>query len=195
MKPEQFIVSKALEEERWLSERQGKITATLIANAHTEKGRAEALTKLAGTSEPIPDNAYMEFGRRMEPFVSMWLKDQYGILPNDWLIAHHLYEEFVATPDGVSFWSPIISEVKTTGKDWGDWKKVPIAYRRQVQWQMFVTGADECVFAWLLREEREGRFVSPWLEPKSVIVERDDKMIGEMGSLAISLLREAKEEQ
>lgn len=191
----QFVANKALDEHAWLSAREGKITATLIANAHTERGRAEALTKLRGTAEPIPDNAYMEFGRRMEPFVSLWLKDQYEVLPNEWLVAHQNYEEFVATPDGISFWQPLISEVKTTGKDWGQWSKVPVNYRRQVQWQMFVTGAEQCVFAWLLREEKEGRFVSPWLEPKSVIVDRDDNMIGELGVLAISLLREAKEEE
>lgn len=191
----QFVANKALDEHAWLSAREGKITATLIANAHTERGRAEALTKLRGTAEPIQDNAYMEFGRRMEPFVSLWLKDQYEVLPNEWLVAHDKYEEFVATPDGISFWQPLISEVKTTGKDWGQWSKVPVNYRRQVQWQMFVTGAEQCVFAWLLREEKEGRFVSPWLEPKSLIVDRDDKMIGELGTLAISLLREAKEEE
>jgi putative phage-type endonuclease len=193
MNPQQFIVSKALEEERWLAERQGKITATLIANAHTERGREEALGKLTKGSDPIPDNAYMEFGRRMEPFISMWVKEQHGILPNDWLIAHEEFPEFVATPDGISLDHSLVSEVKTTGKDWGEWKKVPVNYRRQVQWQMYVTGAETCLFAWLLREERNGQFMSPWLEPKSVVVERDEKLINAMVDLADSLLEEIKE--
>lgn len=191
MTPEQFLVSKSLDEEGWLSARAGKITATLIATAHTAKGREEALAKLRGEVAPIPDNAYMEFGRRMEPFVSMWLKDAYGIMPNDWLIAHAEHPEYVATPDGFSYWSPQISEVKTTGKDWGEWSKVPVNYRRQVQWQMYVTGATSCVFAWLLREEREGRFMSPWLEPKAIVVERDEALISEMVTLAGELLAEA----
>lgn len=193
MQASQFLVSKSLDEQGWLEARRGKITATLIAKAHTERGREEAIDKLLGESGPIADNAYMEFGRRMEPFVSMWIKDQYGILPNDWLIAHDEFDDSVATPDGVSFWSPLISEVKTTGKDWGDWSKVPVAYRRQVQWQMYVTNADSCVFAWLLREERDGEFFSPWLEPKVAIVERDEKLIDNMAGLAESLMNEVKE--
>lgn len=192
MRIDQFVASKSLDELAWLGAREGKITATLIANAHTEKGRAEALTKLAGEAEPIQDNAYMEFGRRMEPFISMWLKDRFGVLPNDWLIAHEENHQYVATPDGLSFWEPVISEVKTTGKDWGSYDKVPANYKRQVQWQMFVTGAERCVFAWLLREEHEGRFYSSWLEPKHAIVERDDSAIEKLIEVAAELLLESQ---
>lgn len=190
MRIDQFLASKSLSEATWLGAREGKITATLIANAHTEKGRAEAIEKLRGQAEPIPDNAYMEFGRRMEPFISLWIKSEHSVLPNDWLISHAENPLHVATPDGVSFWEPLIAEVKTTGKDWGSYGKVPANYKRQVQWQMYVTGAERCVFAWLLREERDGRFFSSWLEPKHVIVERDDDAIAGLVELADSLLEE-----
>ena len=192
---ERFIASKALDEEAWLEARQGKITATLIAAASTPKGFEESLIKLRGESEPITDNSYMEFGRRMEPFISLYVKDVYGVIPNEWLIAHELYPEFVATPDGIAWHEPVISEVKTTGTDWGEWKSVPIAYRRQVQWQMYVTGAERCVFAWLLREDNEGRFQSPWLEPKTLVIDRDEKEIEKLLGVAENLLEKIKEKK
>jgi putative phage-type endonuclease len=191
---ERFIASKSLDEEGWLEARQGKITATLIAQAATPKGFEEAVTKLLGEAPPVIDNAYMEFGRRMEGFISLWVKDRYSVIPNEWLIAHKERPEFVATPDGIAWHGPRISEVKTTGTDWGEWKKVPIHYRRQVQWQMFVTDAEECVFAWLLREEQDGRFVSPWLEPKAITVTRDDEEIEKLSEVAERLLKIVKEQ-
>ena len=190
---ERFIASKALDEEAWLEARQGKITATLIAAASTPKGFEESLIKLRGESEPITDNSYMEFGRRMEPFISLYVKDVYGVMPNEWLIVHELYPEFVATPDGIAWHEPVISEVKTTGTDWGEWKSVPIAYRRQVQWQMYVTGAEQCVFAWLLREDKDGKFQSPWLEPKTLVIDRDEKEIEKLLGVAENLLEKIKE--
>jgi hypothetical protein len=191
---ERLIASKALDEAGWLLAREGKITATLISNASTPKGMEESLLQLRGEAPVVLDNSYMEFGRRMEPYISLWVKDTYGVIPNEWLVAHESRPEFVATPDGIDWYKPVISEVKTTGTDWGEWKKVPIKYRRQVQWQMFVTNAERCVFAWLLREDRDGVFQSPWLEPKAVIVERDDEMIKALSVVADTLLKEIKEE-
>lgn len=190
---ENFIANKELDKDAWLAAREGKITATLIAKASTPAGMEEAVVKLRGDAPPVIDNAYMEFGRRMEGYVSLWVKDRYDVMPNEWLIAHRDRPEFVATPDGISLDHTFISEVKTTGKDWGEWSKVPANYKRQVQWQMFVTGAKSCVFAWLLREEREGRFVSGWFEPKAVIVERDDEEIRKLSAVADRLLATIKE--
>jgi len=178
--PSCFIANKDLDEQQWLDARRGKISATLIAKASTRAGFDEAVQSLVDPPPPIDDNAYMEFGRRMEPSIAMWLKDEYGVLPNSWLIAHPDRREFVATPDGIHLSSPLIAEIKTTGKPWEKWREVPIQYRRQVQWQMYVTGADQCVFAWMLRAEAEGRMVPAWMEPRHLIVDRDEKHIAEL---------------
>jgi len=112
-------------------------------------------------------------------------------MPNDWLIAHEKHDWMMATPDGINFTHDRIAEVKTTGKDWGGWDKVPIAYRRQVMWQLEVTGATDCVFAWVLRKElSDGSFVPAWYEPKTVLVERDEKMIAELVKVAERLIGE-----
>jgi hypothetical protein len=74
-----------------------------------------------------------------------------------------------------------IGEFKTTGKDWA---KPPLQYVRQVQWQMYVTGADSCLFAWLLRKvalSDDGPVMVPgWFEPKYLVIERDEKMISKL---------------
>ena len=70
----------------------------------------------------------------------------------------------------------MIAEIKTTGKDWAD-GVIPIQYRRQVQWQLYVTGAERCLFAWMKRIEVDGVFAPAWFEPESLWMERDEGMI------------------
>jgi len=78
---------------------------------------------------------------------------------------------------GLSSTHDLIAEVKTTGKDWGEWRFVPGHYQRQVQWQLYVTGAASCVFGWMLRESKDGQMIPAWPGPKFVIVERDEALI------------------
>jgi predicted phage-related endonuclease len=73
-----------------------------------------------------------------------------------------------------------------TRKDWNP-EKIPVQYRRQVQWQLYVTGAESCVFAWMLREERNGVFVPAWFEPEVTVIERDEAMIRTLVSCAQEL--------
>lgn len=161
-----FLANKAIDKDHWLETRLLGITATQIA-----KGKL-------GDGKPIPDNRYMAFGRDMEGPLSMILKSEFGIMPNEWLICHEDNEWQMATPDGISLDHSEISEIKTTGKDWGSWDKVSPEYKKQVAWQLYVTGANRCLFSWMLRaEDNEGYFYPAWLEPKSVWVERDEDLI------------------
>lgn len=185
-----FLVPSSAEVE-WKAYRQTGITATTVAKAATDAGFKQVLEEMAEPVE-IPDNAYMKFGRDNEEWIVRSLKNDYGVLPNNWLIAHEKHEWMMATPDGLSLTHDRIAEVKTTGKDWGSWSKVPIQYRRQVMWQLEVTGASECVFAWMLRKENlDGEFVPAWFEPKVVLVERDEKMIAELLDVADRLRMDA----
>lgn len=170
--------------EEWHEIRKSGVSATAVAKACTPSGFAEAVREIWQGSEPIPDNEFMRFGREQEPNILADLQEMgYDIEPNDWLIAADGYTNRwqFATPDGLSTDHRTIAEVKTTGKDWGDWSKVPIQYRRQVQWQLYVTGAETCLFAWQLRAaDGAGLFVPGWLEPKVLIVPRDEELIAEL---------------
>jgi len=181
---ERFIANKEISQPDWEHARRFGITATEVANAATPAGFERTVLNYS-TPEPFTDNAYMQFGRDWEKPVAMILKEQLGIMPNEWLIAGEDPRD-LATPDGLSLDHTQIAEIKTTGKDWSN---IPIAYRRQVQWQLHVTGAESCVFAWLLREERTAPngdvfFAPGWFEPKLTIMERDEKMIEDLLDVA-----------
>jgi putative phage-type endonuclease len=179
--PNRFLAQSGTPE--WYSIREGGISATSVAKAAAGPGGYDDVVRSFITPEEIPDNPYMAFGRDYEEFIVNALPGEYGIEHNDWLICADGYENAwkIATPDGLNANHTVIAEVKTTGKDWGEWKSVPIQYRRQVQWQLHVTGADSCVFGWLLRAQNsDGDFIPAWLEPKHLIVERDEKIITDL---------------
>lgn len=175
MRANQFIVSKASFPEGWLLERRKGVTATQVAKAATPKGFEQAVRDYLSDHVEI-DNDYMRFGREMEPVIARILHQKFDILPNDWLLRHAENEHHLATPDGLSLDHKLIAEIKTTGRDW-EHVTVPAQYRRQVQWQLHVTGADACLFAWMLRVDIDGVFAPAWWEPKHLWIERDEGMI------------------
>ena len=170
-----FVANKALDYAGWLNARRYGVTATQVAKASTAKGFEEVVEQWHGNFE-IPDNPFMKFGRDSEAWISMYVKRTVGIMPNEWLIRHPEDPIALATPDGLSLRHDAISEVKTTGQDW-DGDALPIQYRRQVQWQLYVSGAGYCVFAWIRRVEVDGQFVSADFQPQMVTIQRDEKMI------------------
>jgi len=174
---DQFVASKQLDEAGWLEARRLGLSATTMAKAMTPAGFRDVVAEWDNHT-PIPVNAYMQFGLDNEPWLAMWTKQVTGVMPNDWLIRHESNLTALATPDGISLDGDTIAEIKTTGKDWGSLDKIPIAYIRQVQWQLYVTGATSCVFTWLLREESDtGVMVPAWLEPKYGFIDRDADII------------------
>jgi len=185
--PQQFIASKHLSEERWLAARRMGVTATMVAKAAGGPGGFQAVFRDFRDDHHEPDNDYMRFGREMEPVLAMAVKERHGILPNDWLICHREKDWHMATPDGLSLDGTMISEIKTTGTEW---KTIPAQYVRQVQWQLYVTDADVCVFAWMLRDEFDGVFIPAWFEPEIQMIERDEDMIADLVKVADRLWKE-----
>jgi hypothetical protein len=187
---DRFLVPSR-EREKWLEVRQTGVTATAVAKAVTPAGFQEVIDQIRRPGE-IPDNDYMRFGREQEGPIIEKLQTVVDIEPNDWLIAKNADDKrwMMATPDGLSKDHQVIAEVKTTGRDWGTWAKVPGNYHRQVQWQLFVTGAQTCVFAWMLRVNERGAMVPGWPGPKFVEVERDEALIERLEETAHRLYKE-----
>jgi hypothetical protein len=187
IEPERFLVSSS-DRNKWLALRSEGVTATAVAKAVTPEGFREVLAELASPRE-FPDNDYMRFGREQEGPIIDKLATVIDISPNDWLISKDLDDNRwqMATPDGLSSDHSVIAEVKTTGRDWQSWAKVPPHYQRQVQWQLHVTGAEGCVFAWMLRATKKGTFIPAWPGPKYVEVERDEALISRLVEVAHDL--------
>ena len=181
-----FVASKSVNAERWLSARREGVTATQVARAASGPGGFEQAVEDYRADFVEQDNPYMAFGRIWEGPISMWLKESHGIMPNDWVIRSDNNPHHLCTPDGLSMSHQFISEIKTTGKEWHP-ERIPVQYRRQVQWQLYVTGAEACFFAWMLREERDGVFVPAWFEPNMIVINRDEEMIASLVKVADDL--------
>jgi len=182
---DRFIANKLYFHEGWLEARRSGVTATQVAKASTPAGFKQAVTDYIDDTH-IPDNPYMAFGRDFEPVIARTVHTKYGILPNEWLISAEGSGQHLATPDGLSPDHTMISEIKTTGKDWDD-EKIPVQYRRQVQWQLHVTGAERCLFAWMKRIDVDGVFAPAWFEPRCLWIDRDEGMIESLQDTANQL--------
>lgn len=184
---DRFLASKGADESAWLEARRTGVTATEVALAATPAGFRDALENRRNP-QPVEVNGYMEFGLLWEDWVIDKIAREYDIAPNDFLIAGE-NRKHLATPDGLSTDHTVIAEVKTTGKDWGTVDKLPLKYKRQIQWQLHVTGAKFCVVAWLLRDVTDtGIFVPAWFKPKVGVLERDGEMIDRLVEVAGRLL-------
>jgi putative phage-type endonuclease len=182
------FIERSTNRDAWLAARRGAVTATEVALAATPAGFNEAV-ELRRNPVDIEVNEYMEFGNQSEPVIMRTAHHEYGILPSDWLIASDGNPLHMATPDGLSLDHKRIAEVKTTGTDWP--KLPPIRYRRQVQWQLYVTGAERCLFLWQLRVPDGDWFRFSFWEPKTLWIERDEDMISDLVTVADNLLEVA----
>jgi len=184
--PDRFI-ARSSDRDLWLEARTHGVTATAVAKAAS--GPAGFRDQLEARRNPVDVevNAFMAWGTFMEPVIAQWVKNETGIMPNEWLIASEHDERFLATPDGLRMDHWVISEIKTMGTPR---EKPPLDHVRQMQWQMFVTGTGACFYAWQLRVEVPGGFAPGWIEPRSTWIERDEKMIAELVKVAERLIGE-----
>ena len=184
--PERFV-ARSSDRDLWLEARTRCVTATAVAKAAS--GPAGFRDQLEARQNPVDVevNPYMAWGSLMEGPIALWVKGQTGIMPNEWLISAEGDARFMATPDGLSLDHSLIAEIKTMGTDR---EKPPLDHVRQMQWQMFCVG-EQCrraFYAWQLRVDVPGGFAPGWIEPRSVWVERDDKMIADLVTVAERLL-------
>lgn len=181
--PERFI-ARSSDREAWLYARQQGITATMVAHGSTPAGFRDIVEQMENPT-PVESNAMMDWGNEREPHIAQVVKERFGIMPNDWLIAKDdgLNRWQMATPDGLSMDHTTIAEIKTTGKPLD---VIPIRYRRQIQWQLHVTDADRCLFAYELRLQGPEGFV-PGFDVVTQWVDRDPKMITELIATAEQL--------
>lgn len=175
---ERFIASSQTRD-LWLAARDLGVTATQVSRASTPAGMKEVLAQIENPT-PVEANAYMSWGTEREAHIAHVVKERYGIMPNDWLIcADGAGNEWqMATPDGLDWHNDhkIIAEYKTSSKNLD---KVPANYQRQVQWQLYVTGAEKCLFAYELRLEGPEGFV-PGFDVECQWIERNEEMISEL---------------
>jgi hypothetical protein len=155
----------------------------MVARAFTPAGFAEVVAQMENPVE-VTENAYMSWGNQRESYIAEVVKERFGVMPNEWVISKggKLSPDRwqMATPDGLSLDHKVIGEYKTTGKPLD---KISALYMRQVQWQLYVTDAESCVFAYELRLDAPGGF-APGFDVESQVVKRDEKLIKELVAVA-----------
>ncbi len=180
MIPVARFVVESTDEPAWLAARATGVTATQVAKAMTVSGMAGVVSEMV-SPPPTPGNAYMAFGRESEPWLAMWVKDRYEVMPNRWLIAGERATD-LATPDGLSLDHTEISEIKTGGTEAPKPSRV---HRDQIQWQLHVTGASRCRYTFMLRTPN---FQPAWLEPVGCWIDRDENRIAQLKVKADQLM-------
>lgn len=161
--------------DEWLLFRRGKISATDVAKlaGSNVKGwetlRAE---KLSG-DQKFRGNKYTKHGTERESTISDHLDVMLGMKHNTHVLVSADNELFVATPDLIDVERNRVGDIKTSKWDGEKWSKVPQDYSDQLQWQMFVTGADSAVLA----VEYHDDFVPVFMDPHLFYEDRNPDRI------------------
>jgi len=179
----------------WLAERDRGITATQVRDLRLGKISTPRLIslKLGWEVDTFTGNAFTDWGNQREIVIAARLRDVLN-MRHETRVFHAPDEpRFLASPDamGVDFDEALrIAEIKTAGEeDIGPGSELfaQYGYDAQVQWQMRVTGADWCLFAWEQRLVGPlGGFVPGRLQWEWV--QRDEVMIAELEELARNFL-------
>jgi predicted phage-related endonuclease len=194
-----FVELPYMGEEEWLRQRRSVVTATDVAKIKTGSDKAFAsLWREKRTPSAFRGNRFTQHGKDREPVIAAMLTKDYPWLhPNKALLVSEDDARFGATPDMVSDDGLVLGEIKTRkvsdDKDeWVSWADVCAdknpgrKYQAQVQWQLFVTAAERCVFAVEHWSDEDG-----WadLRPLRVFdVERDESLIAELRDVAEQFL-------
>lgn len=194
--------------EAWLLERLSGITATEIRDLIV-KGpafRNELLAiKRGDATDSFAPNRYTAWGKKREPVIAAQIQERFGIAPESRVFHRADNPRFLASPDGIGVVKGelVLAEIKATKKNLapGGREFDSSGYAFQMQWQMFVTGATRCLFAWERHAEGwhdvGGEFEEPnvFEDPFSGVtfehawIERDQVVIDRLVKEAESFLR------
>lgn len=194
--------------EAWFEQRRQGITATEVRDL--AKGgfadRRRILTEKLTGERSFAGNKYTDHGNRREPIIARWITAQFEIPENTHVWARGRY---LATPDGLSE-DGLLFEIKTSKHDLTpgplragrvlDLAKIgprhrslhfwSTGYYDQIQWQMFVLDASECLLAW---EQHDDDWPDPkplYEVPQHAWILRDDERIAALLEIADAFLIE-----
>ena len=180
--------------EQWLDARRRYVTATEVAQlARRGQDYWDELREIKAGSRTAPDISGLpavRHGREREALIVPYVQSlEQGMVPNDDLYVRN--DRYAATPDLVG--DGIVGEIKTikdtrlaklqAAKGWPTGQ-----YYDQVQWQLFVTGAIACVFAWEPYEDWGGELVPREDTREHITIHRDDARINQLQEVADAFL-------
>ncbi|MEJ4112741.1 YqaJ viral recombinase family protein [Corynebacterium kroppenstedtii] len=178
-------------EQEWLLSRKKYVTATEIGKL--ARGSKKVWQKLraekAGEQQAadISNLPAVIHGKTREPEIAEWVAKKAEpdtLVHNTSMFVRD--GKYAATPDMISPDWVVVGEIKTISENrLASLKRWPTPdYYDQIQWQLFVTGAEFCHFAWEPYFSEDSDLV-PWTVDRGVkIVTRDEQRIGELKAIA-----------
>lgn len=165
--------------DEWLRWKSRLVTATDISRLMTGGPGTWATLKAekAGLTRGFGGSAYTEWGKAREPVIAKYAKDAWGLDHNTDLFVRD-GTMHGATPDFVQPGNVLVGDGKTSEGE--EWDESPRGYTIQVNWQMYIRGAQEGM---LFVEFHKG-FRPTHLEPVVYSVPRDDELIEQMIDVA-----------
>ena len=180
--------------EQWLEARRRYVTATEVAQL-VRRGQDywDELREIKAGDRTAPDISNLpavRHGREREALIVPYVQSlEQGMAPNEDLYVRN--DRYAATPDLVG--DGIVGEIKTikdtrlaklqAAKGWPTGQ-----YYDQVQWQLFVTGAIACIFAWEPYEDWDGELVPREDMREHITIHRDDLRINQLQEVADAFL-------
>ena len=180
--------------EQWLDARRRYVTATEVAQlARRGQDYWDELREIKAGDRTAPDISGLpaiRHGREREALIAPYVQAlEQGMVPNDDLYVRN--GRYAATPDLVG--DGIVGEIKTikdtrlaklqAAKGWPTGQ-----YYDQVQWQLFVTGAIACIFAWEPYEDWDGELVPREDMREHITIHRDEERIKALQEVADAFL-------
>ena len=180
--------------EQWLEARRRYVTATEVAQL-VRRGQDywDELREIKAGDRTAPDISNLpavRHGREREALIAPYVQSlEEGMVPNEDLYVRN--GRYAATPDLVG--DGIVGEIKTIkdkrlaklqqAKGWPTGQ-----YYDQVQWQLFVTGAIACIFAWEPYEDWGGELVPREDMREHITIHRDEERIKALQEVADAFL-------
>ena len=180
--------------EQWLDARRRYVTATEVAQlARRGQDYWDELREIKAGQRTAPDISNLpavRHGREREALIVPYVQSlEEGMVPNSDLYVRN--QRYAATPDLVG--DGIVGEIKTikdtrlaklqAAKGWPTGQ-----YYDQVQWQLFVTGAIACIFAWEPYEDWDGELVPREDMREHITIHRDHVRINQLQEVADAFL-------
>ena len=180
--------------EQWLDARRRYVTATEVAQL-VRRGQDywDELREIKAGQRTAPDISGLpavRHGREREALIAPYVQSlEEGMVPNEDLYVRN--DRYAATPDLIG--DGIVGEIKTIkdtrlaklqqARGWPTGQ-----YYDQVQWQLFVTGAIACIFAWEPYEDWDGELVPREDMRDNITIHRDEERIKALQEVADAFL-------
>jgi len=115
------------------------ITSQQVAAAATRSGRSSVVVSDLDDLEEPPTKNHFDH----------WHKTNLSLFRNNWLIRHPRHHQYLAHPEFLSRGGNVIGKFVLTKDPWGKVEAIPDKLFREIQWELFVTGASLASLTWL----------------------------------------------